>query len=108
MQGGAELDREWEQYHLGFHEAAIAACGSPRLLRVCVQLREQALRYRHLAKVPPAQHPTLTADHLPLMEAALERDADAACAILLRHFEVTERVIVEGFSGRSNSKKRAR
>jgi DNA-binding GntR family transcriptional regulator len=108
MQGSAELDREWERYHLAFHEALIAACGSPRLLRICVQLREQALRYRHLAKVPPAQHPTLTADHLPLMEAALARDVGAACAILLRHFDVTERVIVEGFAGKSISKKRAR
>jgi hypothetical protein len=42
------------------------------------------------------------------MEAALARDVGAACAILLRHFDVTERVIVEGFAGKSNSKKRAR
>jgi GntR family carbon starvation induced transcriptional regulator len=101
------LDREWEQRHLNFHESLISACGSPRLLRSCIQLREQALRYRHLAKVPRAQHPSLTSDHLPLMEAALDRDVNQACSILVRHFEFTEKVILDGMPSKAaNEQKR--
>ncbi len=89
----ADLKKKWEVLHVDFHISIFSRCGSARLIRSCVQLREQALRYRHLADVPQVQHPDLTSDHLPLMEATLDRDEKAACRILSRHFDTSKRLI---------------
>jgi GntR family carbon starvation induced transcriptional regulator len=90
-----ELAREWERRHTEFHQALISGCRSHRLMQYCKLLREQALRYRHLVQVPPAQHPLLDVQHVAIVKAALDRDADFAYRILVEHFDRAASIIRE-------------
>jgi DNA-binding GntR family transcriptional regulator len=86
----------WALAHRQFHEALVAQCGSPWLLRLCDMLYDKSERYRNLAErsTRPEERDTAT-EHRELMEAiALERDADKAVALLGAHFRVTTDVIL--------------
>ena len=86
---------KWEQSHHKFHQALIFGCDSPWLLKFCRLLREQAMRYRHFANVPPSPYPTLTVQHKPIMEATLNRDVEKACRLLDNHFEETAKIVLK-------------
>jgi DNA-binding GntR family transcriptional regulator len=101
------LQREWEDLHIAFHQALISACGSPWLLHFCKLLRERALRYRHLADIPQAQHPLLAAHHVPIMEAAVKRDAARATSLLIKHFDQTTDILREAWEATEVRRSRA-
>ncbi len=84
---------DWEVHHKSFHAALIAACGSSILLRYCDQLYDQNIRYRRLAGL--AAHPSrdVTNEHRAIMEATLDRNADAAAALLIAHYTRTGRFL---------------
>lgn len=99
------LTPEWEKAHAQFHEALLAACNSQWLLYMANMLRDQTARYRHLsirtpAKGPDGSAPVLPqqrdvhAEHQMLVEAALERDAARACALLENHFNTTTQLVM--------------
>jgi GntR family carbon starvation induced transcriptional regulator len=88
---------EWEALHRDFHQALIAACPSPWLLKFCGQLADHAERYRrirHYHSVGAEQMARdVESEHRELLEATLARDAARACAILERHFDRTADVV---------------
>jgi len=93
VDGAAE---EWEHRHRAFHEALVSACGSPWLLKFVSMLTDQLERYRYLRvlRTPPKSWVRdLPREHRDMMEAALARDADRACELLVSHFALTERFI---------------
>ena len=47
---GPKSQLDLEPAHGDFHQALLAACGSPSLLRICGQLRTQSLRFRVLTR----------------------------------------------------------
>ena len=79
----------WEARHKAFHDALIAACASSILLRYCRQLYDQNVRYRRIAGL--AAHPSrdVTNEHRAIMDATLDRNADAAAALLIAHYTRT-------------------
>ncbi len=79
----------WEAAHRAFHHALLAACDAPPLLAFCERLREQADRYRALANAIAYPGRDVAAEHAAIAEAALDRDADRASALLARHLEST-------------------
>ena len=93
---------EWEALNESFHDSLIAACGSPWILRLRRTVYYAHKRYRMLA-IRHARCPEEAPSHIEfdrsdehgmILEAALERDVDAACVATRRHIETTQRVIV--------------
>ena len=91
----------WAQAHRQFHEALIAQCGSPWLLRLCAMLYDKSERYRNLAEraTPPESRDTV-AEHREIMQAiAMDRDVERSLALLAAHFrETTALTLRAGFS----------
>jgi GntR family carbon starvation induced transcriptional regulator len=81
--------REWEERNRSFHEALIAACDSRWQRYLIGLLYRQSERYRHLAITSKAMPRDVHAEHTSIIEAALKRDAERACAALEQHIRLT-------------------
>ena len=97
----------WEERHDQFHTALLSACSSGWLLHFQQQIGDQLRRYhRILGALSPgcadggarAPLPATIAlhHHTQLMEAALERDATRATALMAEHAESTIQVLQGG------------
>lgn len=84
----------YEDLNSHFHQALLSGCNSPILLRFTKILAGMADRYRRifLASYPPERD--APAEHNAIYEAALDRDADAACEALRRHISHTSENIL--------------
>ncbi len=88
------LDAAWEVEHGRMHAALLGACGSPWLLRFHALLFDQSERYRRLAVAHGKADRDIDGEHRALVEAALARDAERACALLTEHLaRTTDRVL---------------
>ncbi len=85
----AGVDREWETRHRAFHTALIAACGSPMTLHFCGLLNDQFDRYRRVVGRDAKVQLRLARQHADLVDAAMDRKADEAAAILATHITET-------------------
>jgi len=87
----------WEGRHRQFHQALVAACGSPWLLRIWGDLADQSERYRKLRILNyrnlAADVRDLNAEHRAIMEAVLDRDAPRAVALMDDHLSRTEAAV---------------
>jgi DNA-binding GntR family transcriptional regulator len=79
-QDGMEL---WKRYDREFHQTLIEACGSQTLLDLYGGVFDQYLRYQMVAVVFRGE--IAAAEHQSLLECALTRNADKACAVLTQH-----------------------
>ena len=71
-----ELHEAWAAVHRQFHEALIAGCASPWMLRLCRLLYDQSERYRNLAEqYTTEKNRDAAKEHRELMEAAMARTA---------------------------------
>jgi len=89
---GREVSEEWETRHKAFHMLLLDRCGSEWLLGFCSSLMDQSVRYRNLSMnlTPSKQRREgAAAEHQALLDAVLEHDADRACALLERHYQIT-------------------
>lgn len=86
---------ELERRHRRLHHALIAACGSPRLLALAETLYMETERYRVTALTQAAETGVrnVQEEHRTLVDAVLARDADAAVALLAKHFRDTGRQV---------------
>lgn len=90
----AQLDERWEHEHGRLHAELRGACDSLLLLRFCATLFEQGERYRRLAAAYGQPTRDIDGEHTSLVRAALDRDAERACALLVEHIALTtERVL---------------
>ena len=88
------MNEAWSVAHASFHEALVAGCDSPWLLRLRAILYVQSERYRRLS-VPLAEAARdLDGEHRGIMEAALARDPEQARALMARHVEMTTQVLL--------------
>jgi len=83
---GEAVDSElWKRCDKEFHHMLISACGSAELVEAHGSVFDRYLRYQIIAVIfrgaPAAQ------EHRALLDAALDRDADGAIAILQRHVQ---------------------
>ena len=104
--GGLGLDPEWESAHVAFHAALLSGCTSKWLKSLSDLLRDQTARYRNLSVAAPpkllkgpkarraAPARDVAAEHQQMVEAALARDADRACALLAEHFRATTQLVL--------------
>ena len=73
----------WKQYDWQFHQALISACGSRMLVDTHAAVFDRYLRYQMIAlsyRGDIAQD-----EHALLLDCALRRDGEQACAVLRRH-----------------------
>ncbi len=104
--GGPGLDPEWECAHVAFHAALLSGCTSKWLKSLSDLLRDQTARYRNLSVVaqPTAAKASkarrreasrdVAAEHQQMVDAALSRDAERACALLAEHFRATPQLVL--------------
>lgn len=89
--------RLWEERHRAFHLALVAACGSDWLLRFWHVLSDHSERYRKVRLLhhddAAAEVRDIPGEHRALAEAAIDRDAAAACQLLDAHLAATERSV---------------
>lgn len=85
----------WALAHRRFHEALIAGCRSPWSIQLCGLLYDKSERYRNLAEqhTEPKERDAAS-EHKELMDAAMQRDPDACCRLLSRHFWETAEIIL--------------
>ncbi|WP_201859970.1 GntR family transcriptional regulator [Microvirga soli] len=79
-QEGTEL---WKRYDREFHQSLIEACGSQTLLDLYGGVFDQYLRYQMVAIVFRGE--IAAEEHRTLLDCALTRNADKACAVLTQH-----------------------
>jgi DNA-binding GntR family transcriptional regulator len=88
MEGGTAYAAEWQKFDREFHIALMSACGSRWILRMYRQIHDQYLRYQALSfKTAGFRGKALISEHAALMDYALNRNADAATALLARHIQ---------------------
>jgi DNA-binding GntR family transcriptional regulator len=92
---------EWNLAHDEFHHSLAASCGNRTLLSVREQLFAKSARYRWLSVSMTNEARDLDEEHQSIAHAALDRDADKACALLTIHIKETSRILAEamGASG---------
>ncbi|MDR7152030.1 DNA-binding GntR family transcriptional regulator [Hydrogenophaga palleronii] len=105
-----EKHAAWTTAHRQFHEAVLAGCRSPWLMRLCRLLYDKSERYRNVAeRQPGSQVRDVDTEHRRLMDAAMARDAESACKVLEEHFWQTAEITLKaGFGGQATRKKLAR
>lgn len=85
----ANVER-FEELHKAFHMNLISACHSPVLLKFCNQLYDLNIRYRYLAgKALNYSKRDIGKEHTDIMNAAVDRDIETACHLLLDHYRNT-------------------
>ena len=84
----------WEARHRGFHAALVSATGSAWLLRFWNTLVDQTERYRRVRVLRhsevAAEVRDADAEHVAIMDAALNRDAERASALMRQHLARSE------------------
>jgi DNA-binding GntR family transcriptional regulator len=81
--GDRSVTERWKRYDWEFHQALIAACGSPVLMQVHGQVFDKYLRYQMIAL--SFRGAVAAEEHRLLLEHALRRDVAAAQQVLARH-----------------------
>ena len=85
----------WAKAHTQFHSALLSTCTSPRLLDLAAGMRETAELYRRWSgsfTTRGAQR-DVAGEHLALMQAALDRDAERAAVLAGEHIDRTTELL---------------
>jgi DNA-binding GntR family transcriptional regulator len=84
--------------HARFHDALVAGCGSPSLMRVRSGLYDLAERYRAFALYgAPTRRPAAD-EHAAIAAAALSRQPDVAVAAMVHHISFTAQLVREALN----------
>ncbi|MDO9638335.1 MAG: FCD domain-containing protein [Pseudotabrizicola sp.] len=83
LAGNRSRSELWKRYDKEFHHTLISACDSPELLAAHCGVFDRYLRYQIVAVIFRGE--AAATEHRALLQAALNRDADAGAAILTRH-----------------------
>ena len=89
------LTVEWKLLHRQFHEALVAASGSPILLGIRASLYARAERYRSLSSAYRRIKRDKAGEHKAILDAALARKVDKALALIDRHIRSTAEAVLE-------------
>lgn len=90
----ARVSEVWADTHRRFHEALVAACDSPWLLRLREILFVQSERYRRVSVPLDRAGRDLHGEHKEIADAAIARDVEKASAALRDHLQKTTRILI--------------
>jgi len=88
----------WELSNQRFHEALVAACGSPWLIRLQRQLYAQSERYRRVSLQAHSPVRCVHDEHIALFEAAIARQVLKASRIAELHLRNTALTVRDNLS----------
>jgi DNA-binding GntR family transcriptional regulator len=94
---------DWEARNHDFHDALTSACHSRWVHHMLDMLHHHSERYRRMALTDRSVPRDVHTEHQQLMDAALERDADRATAVVADHIRRTAEVIAVLHSDRIES-----
>ncbi len=89
------LNPDWVETHTRFHEALVAACDSPWLMRIRESLFAQSERYRSATASVSRHHRDLEQEHKAIADAAIARDTKAAVEAMTAHLTNTRRILLD-------------
>ena len=90
------INPQWSVAHRQFHHALLAGGTSTRLTAIADGLRDCSDLYIHWSRaLAHDDHRDAAAEHQPIADLTLARDADGAAAALVAHIERTTDVLVE-------------
>ncbi len=92
-----QRNEQWEVYHHRFHRALISCCGSPKIIAICDDLREQSDRYRAIAATSQRARTNYNEEHERIAKAAMDGDVDTATTLLEAHYRKTLSVVEDYF-----------
>lgn len=101
------LNPDWVETHTRFHEALVAACDSPWLMRIRESLFAQSERYRSATASISRQARDLEKEHKAIADAAIARDTEAAVEALRYHLTNTRRILLEAHLAIPRDKEKA-
>lgn len=85
-----KVNEAWASAHATFHSVLLEACPNRRLRAIASSLRDGAELYRRWSRhLRREDNRDIPAEHRALLDAALSRDIDSACALLGRHIDQT-------------------
>jgi DNA-binding GntR family transcriptional regulator len=90
-----QVNPRWTELHSQFHQALVAGCDSPWLLRIREMLYVQAERYRIATMAYDRTKRNLDAEHQELADAVIARDAGRATRAMRDHLTRTKRILIE-------------
>ena len=85
LSGDDSQKEDWKRYDWKFHLALIEACGSRNLISLHSVLYDKYLRYQMLMLTHRGQE--AADEHKKMLEAALDRNVEAATKTLTVHIE---------------------
>lgn len=92
------ITSDWEAVHFNFHEALVAAAGSPTLDDLRHALFERARRYRRMSTLVRSAPRAKRAEHREMMETVLSGRIEEAQALFERHIrEIAQNILTNGF-----------
>jgi GntR family transcriptional regulator, carbon starvation induced regulator len=87
---GDQTSRDaWEAANNAFHLALVARCDMPILLKMYHSLQALNDRYRNIYLSAAGQQRDVTDEHIAIAEAAVQRRADNAVALLRSHIQAS-------------------
>ena len=92
----SRINEAWADTHQRFHEALVAACDSPWLLRLRGILYMQSERYRRVSVPLDRSGRNIGNEHKAIADATIARKTEKASAALRDHLEKTTRILVKG------------
>jgi GntR family transcriptional regulator, carbon starvation induced regulator len=87
--GDADSREAWEAANNAFHLALIARCDMPLLLKMYHSLIALNDRYRHIYLSAAGLQRDVTDEHIAIADAAVQRRADQAVALLKDHIRLS-------------------
>ena len=96
---------EWARRHKAFHEALVAACGSPRLLLLRRQLFDHFMRYQRVAPRHVWKNSIRDTEHKKIVDAAVSRNVDKAAGLIRAHIRILDEILdgVKAFQSKRSS-----
>ena len=89
------INEEWTRAHYRFHEALVAACDSPWLIRLRELLYVQSERYRQMS-VPLARLArNVNAEHQAIADAIIGRDTALSERLMSEHLDKTTKILID-------------
>jgi DNA-binding GntR family transcriptional regulator len=88
------LSEAYAAAHRSFHEALVAGCKSPWLLKIRALLYDQSERYRRLSIPLAERERDVNSEHKAIADAALARDVPRAASLLTAHLERTSQILL--------------
>lgn len=89
------LNDAWVATHARFHQALVDGCDNLWMLRLRSILYVQSERYRRLSVPLAQQDRDIDQEHQAILDAALARDVETACALLDRHLRTTTLILLQ-------------